>query len=362
MKTTITTLFTISLLFIATRSLTYSSGPPASHTNAPGEGTCSSCHGSGVDVTAGTVWNAMTLTPVGATMSTLVQGTTYTFNLTFTDASSVRYGFQLCVLPGGATASSASLGTLISTTAATQLITGGTRTYLEHTSSGTSAASGTKTWTFQWTAPASYTGGATFYVVVNSTDNSSSANFGDVIYPKTFAATVTLPVSWLYTKVSTEKDAVLLNWATASEENNWKFDIERSFDKKEWKAIGEVAGRGNSSVVNTYEFKTERTAGVTYYRVKQTDYNGKYSYSTIVMTKIEAKQAAPSVTFNPTEAVYQVRGEEIRSIMVTDMKGVTRVVLNNPLVDQFIPQQEAGIYLVQINTLTGVHYRKIYMN
>jgi hypothetical protein len=312
-------------------------------------------------VTSGTVWSGMSLTPTTATLGTLVQGTTYDFDLTFSDPSSIKYGFELCVLPGGANSSSASLGTLVSSTLSTQLVSAGTRTYLQQTSSGTSAPSNSKTWSFQWTPPASYTGGATFYVVVNSTDNSSSPTPGDVIYAKTFAATVTLPVSWLYTKASIQQNEVVLNWATASEENNWKFVVEKSSNKENWEVLGEVAGKGNSSVVNKYTFRGQKERGIVYYRVKQVDFNGKFSYSDIVMTKSDEQLNRPTVSYNPDQLRYIIKGEQLHRVVVKDIKGQTRFESNGAANEHFIPALESGIYVVQITTEKETYFEKVLM-
>lgn len=77
-----------------------------------------------------------------------------------------------------------------------------------------------------------------------------------------------------------------LEWITASETNNDYFTIEKSPDGKEWNEIGKVKGAGNSSTVHNYEFvdgslpsPMGEGSGVRYYyKLKQTDYNGKYEY------------------------------------------------------------------------------------
>lgn len=360
MKTAVTTLFTCALLFISVRSFTNSGGPPAALTNAPGEGSCTQCHGTGSLVTSGSVYNGMSLSVVGATLNTLQKNTTYTFNLTFSDPASEKYGFELCVLQAGANASTGSLGTLVSTTPSTQLISGGNRSYLEHTSAGNVATGFTKTWTFQWQSPVTYTGGATFYVVVNSTDEDGGTSPGDVIYAKTFAATVILPVSWLYTKAETDKDGATINWATASEKNNWKFEVEKSTDQKEWSTLGEVKGMGNATMVNRYRFKDEKLEGTAYYRVKQVDFNGAFSYSDMVTVTNKADMDEPAVVYHADQNVYMVKGNNIQQINITNMNGETVFNANGNVNE--IPSLKAGIYLVQIQTATQTSYQKILMH
>ena len=84
---------------------------------------------------------------------------------------------------------------------------------------------------------------------------------------------------WMVTSLS---ESVLLEWTTSSEENNSHFIVERSINGKDWQRIGKVIGAGTSSVEHSYSFEdTKPIAGISYYRLKQTDFNGEYSYSSI---------------------------------------------------------------------------------
>jgi hypothetical protein len=363
MKTTITALFTLTLVFISFKSLTRSTGPDPNLSNAPGDGNCTSCHSTpGTLITTGPVFNSMDLGVVGATLSTLVQGTTYSFNLTFSDASSAKYGFQLCVLEAGADGSTPSLGTLISPTSATQIINGGNRDYLEHTSNGTTATSNSITWNFQWQTPASYVGGATFYVVVNSTDEDNAPSLGDVIYAKTFSANVAMPVNWLYAKTSKNNDNVTLNWATASEENNWKFIVEKSINKKEWLAIGEVKGKGNSSVVNKYVFTEAGAKDAAFYRIKQVDYNGEFSYSVVMVTKNETVKTESKVVYNIDRSGYIIKGNDVKNINVISMNGEVKYTKSDLTNGYEIPTLARGLYIVEIKTENETYYQKLLMD
>jgi hypothetical protein len=73
-----------------------------------------------------------------------------------------------------------------------------------------------------------------------------------------------------------------LNWTTASESNNDYFAIERSSNGIEFNQIAKVDGAGNSLTTLNYSFKDENPlSGISYYRLKQVDFNGKFSYSEI---------------------------------------------------------------------------------
>jgi hypothetical protein len=78
---------------------------------------------------------------------------------------------------------------------------------------------------------------------------------------------------------------VKLDWTTASEVNNDRFDIERSADGRSFEKIGEVDGAGNSMTMKTYTFDDKGAASLLnngiklYYRLRQVDFDGKSSHS-----------------------------------------------------------------------------------
>lgn len=148
------------------------SGAPTGYTGSPFEfngrtcGTGTGCHGGGS--TLQNSWITSDIPDCGYT-----PGQTYTINVFVTSPGRTKFGFSLSPqFNGGATA-----GTLIAGSG-TQIQSSGR--YITHTSAGT-AQSGvnSRTWTFQWTAPAS--GTVNFYAAMNAT-NSGSNSSGDLIF------------------------------------------------------------------------------------------------------------------------------------------------------------------------------------
>src|SRR4030095_3463052 len=77
-------------------------------------------------------------------------------------------------------------------------------------------------------------------------------------------------------KLTTELNS-LLTWTTASEQNNRQFDVELSRNGINFDVIGTVASKGNSIADQHYEFlHVKPQPGVSYYRLKQIDHDGKY--------------------------------------------------------------------------------------
>ncbi|MBC8147485.1 MAG: DNRLRE domain-containing protein [Bacteroidetes bacterium] len=92
-----------------------------------------------------------------------------------------------------------------------------------------------------------------------------------------------LPIELLSFSARQENENVRINWSTASETNNDFFTIERSIDAQNFEILKTFAGAGNSNeIINYSEIDEFPLIGISYYRLKQTDFNGDYSYSEIV--------------------------------------------------------------------------------
>jgi hypothetical protein len=91
-----------------------------------------------------------------------------------------------------------------------------------------------------------------------------------------------LPIELLSFTADTKNTAVQINWITASENGNSHFNIERSIDGIDFSSIVKINGAGNSSQILNYSALDETPLdGLSYYRLKQTDYEGGTSYSNI---------------------------------------------------------------------------------
>lgn len=97
-----------------------------------------------------------------------------------------------------------------------------------------------------------------------------------------------LPVSLVsFTARTQAAGEVILNWTTASEQDNAYFIIERSLDSEEFTEISQVGGAGNSNNLLKYTFLDEQVpAGTVYYRLKQVDYSGTFEYSKVTVAKV----------------------------------------------------------------------------
>jgi len=103
-------------------------------------------------------------------------------------------------------------------------------------------------------------------------------------------------------KVTPEDKQVKLEWTTASEEYNNRFEIERSSDTRNWKVIGSVMGSGTTSLAHTYQlYDKDPLSGMNYYRIRQYDNNGKSTVSEIKSLRMILANSLVLVYPNPVK-------------------------------------------------------------
>lgn len=157
------------------------------------------------------------------------------------------------------------------------------------------------------------------------------------------------PVELISFTVIVKDKKVILSWQTATELNNYGFDIERKINDETWDILGFVEGHGNSNTPNFYSFidNTPMGGNKYLYRLKQIDLNGKYEYSNeieVEMTpgKYLLYQNYPN-PFNPsTKIMYRIVNESKVVITVYDILGKEVETLVNEI-------KEPGTYELELN-------------
>jgi hypothetical protein len=134
----------------------------------------------------------------------------------------------------------------------------------------------------------SSSGGATFNGAQTDPSQARFLNEQDLISDDqelySFASgNTTLPITLAYFKARAVDEKTVLEWQTISEKNNDFFSIERSTDAKNFQLIKKIQGAGNSNEKLNYRFVDSNPLdGTSYYRIKQTDFDGKFEYFDIV--------------------------------------------------------------------------------
>jgi len=148
----------------------YSSGSPGGKTGSPGDGSnCTECH-------TGTPQSASSWITTNIPASGYTPGETYTITASGTHSGVNKFGFETTAEALGG----AKKGTFIITDAAQTKFTNSNKA-VTHTSGGTTPSGNSKSWTFDWTAPAAGTGNVTFFGAFNAANGNGNTG-GDVIY------------------------------------------------------------------------------------------------------------------------------------------------------------------------------------
>lgn len=133
-----------------------------------------------------------------------------------------------------------------------------------------------------------------------------------------------LPVDFHRFEARPYGNYVKLSFTTASETNNDYFSIERCMDGKNFEVIAELDGAGNSHGLIDYEFiDYQAPSGINYYRIKQTDYNGQYSYSDVKSVLVlDDNRGEVSVSPNPCRDVINISTDlDSYLIFINDLSG-----------------------------------------
>jgi hypothetical protein len=113
----------------------------------------------------------------------------------------------------------------------------------------------------------------------------------------------------------------ILKWTTASENNNDYFTLEKSYDAINWNIITTVKGAGNSTSTIYYTYKYKNSTNLlSYFRLKQTDFNGKFESSDIISSEGCFKNendrfAYPSNPFINYITILNVKGNEYYELL-----------------------------------------------
>lgn len=121
---------------------------------------------------------------------------------------------------------------------------------------------------------------------------------------------ITLPIELTTFATNTEGSKNNLTWATASEVNNKMFEIERSYDGKDFTSIGQVKGNNKPS---NYQYVDYAPFNTTYYRLKQIDNDGTETYSKVITATLKSGKSLkvyPTLVSNGVLTVSSLRGDE----------------------------------------------------
>lgn len=218
-----------------------------------------------------------------------------------------------------------------------------------------------------WTQKASYAGsgredpvgfsdGTSGYI---GTGTNIFSEFGD-FYQYTPDCLV-LPIGLTDFTAVQQDHSIIINWTTETELNNEYFTVEKSLDANHFEAIALVKGSGTSSSSLTYHAADAFPfTGLNYYRLKQTDYNGSFSYSNIIscvasglgMMKVLSVNPNPVTTF--IDITTDISDDEELNVELLTVNG--RLVLRNVY---FVKKDIQHLYVDLADVLEGIYFLRV---
>ncbi|MDB4286258.1 T9SS type A sorting domain-containing protein [bacterium] len=193
---------------------------------------------------------------------------------------------------------------------------------------------------------------------VSSNDN--TANYVETMNVNAFskwtlaASSAIFPIELLYFKAKAlDNETVLLTWQTVIERNNAYFTVEKSDNGIDFESIEEVSGAGDSNTPISYQtFDKKPVEGINYYRLKQTDFDGAFSYSEIRSAFFKNKGSIISIFPNPTSEFLNIQIENpFEKGMLQLFDGLGKLIISTELKDSHslnIAHLPKGVYLLKI--------------
>jgi hypothetical protein len=179
--------------------------------------------------------------------------------------------------------------------------------------------------------PASYSSST---MVIDPDDNDIVWNAVSSAWEITFAvdgfsgfvvqtAMFTLPVTWVSFTVKKQGQSVLLNWSTAAEQHTKDFSVQHSTDGISWNTVAILPAAGNSNSPRDYAYlHTSPAKEDNYYRIIQTDLDGKFSYSEVRTINLSGNNTAFTIAGNRiSNGVLQLQVHQQTTISLYEVNG-----------------------------------------
>jgi hypothetical protein len=160
-----------------------------------------------------------------------------------------------------------------------------------------------------------------------------------------------LPIELLDFSPKLNGEEVYVDWTTSTEVNNDYYTIQRSKDASSFENLGIVKGAGNSNDLLKYNYIDDGSelSGIVYYRLKQTDFDGKTSYSKIKSVDLSSLvQNKWSIYPNPTKNILNIEGN------------IVKVEIRN-LLGKVIETNSSEKFLINLSkVLSGTYFVKVW--
>ncbi|MDB5196077.1 MAG: hypothetical protein JWP88_447 [Flaviaesturariibacter sp.] len=173
-----------------------------------------------------------------------------------------------------------------------------------------------------------------------------------------------LPVTWTSVSAKRSGSENHIFWTTANEVNNRLYEVEASTNGTRFAMIGQTPGATNSSAAHSYTMiDPNPVAAIIYYRIKQIDADGSYTYSIVVKVNASGFDKAVTIAPNPVQdagmltittagasvlhlSVADAAGQVVKRFSITTQAGTNQFPLH-------LSGQPAGVYFLRVADAAG---------
>ncbi len=178
-----------------------------------------------------------------------------------------------------------------------------------------------------------------------------------------------VPITLLSFTAVLRNREVFIDWKTTAEYNNHYFDVERSNDGINFIKIGRVNGNGTTSLPHDYSLvDAHPETGINYYRLKQVDFDARYTYSHIVAVQLN-KPDIISVYYNDQSNTVEITFNKKQDNMQLALYGANGQLIKYTTTEKNInaysfklPVLATGIYMLRIMNDKLTFTKKLYIN
>jgi hypothetical protein len=177
-----------------------------------------------------------------------------------------------------------------------------------------------------------------------------------------FVPFVVLPVKFLGFSLTRQNNDVWVQWSTSEEHNADLYQVERSTDGLTWNMIGSVKAAGNSTDINQYSFTDKNITKLTYYRIKEIDLDGRFSYTAVQSIRMETNATELKIAAVQNNILLQfpkqVKGSVSVQIISLGGQLIDRQTISNPVGQVILSTKARGNYIVLVSNGQDIYSAK----
>jgi len=186
-----------------------------------------------------------------------------------------------------------------------------------------------------------------------TTTGISSLSLGELI----LAAELALPLRWGVVTATRQQGSVAIRWITEQEAQVSHFEIERSTNGLQWTtAIAHIPAINQQAAHEYRQTDRPNYNGTLYYRIRQTDLDGRHTLSKVVMVGPESAAGSLTVHPNPANGYIRLSGPEAAQIGVAELYNAGGMLLKTwkGYQDRYtLPRLAAGSYYLRLHLANG---------